>query len=181
LQKAGGLTTEYWDSVQIRANSKQIHLLYSEVYKRAKFRIQPVSEAYIPALAESFPDGRFRFIAWKDGDKLIGFSTAFINQDQFDAHLIGMDYTYNRSHSLYLNMIYRYIQDALELRANLVDFGRTAMEIKSTAGAVPQELDVWFRLRSGVGNKLAKRLAPKLKSELWIQRHPFKETNQTLV
>jgi hypothetical protein len=179
LQKAGSLTTEYWDSAQIRANSRQIHLLYTEVYKRAKFRIQPVNEAYIPTLAEAFPDGRFRFTAWKDGDKLIGFSTAFVHQNQFDAHLIGMDYTYNRSHSLYLNMIYRYIQDAIELRVNRIDFGRTAMEIKSTAGAIPQELDVMVRLKSGMGNQLAKRFTSKIKSEDWIQRHPFKLVNET--
>ena len=93
-----------------------------------------------------------------------------------DAHLIGMDYAYNRSHSLYLNMIYRYIQVALELGVKFVDFGRTAMEIKSTAGAIPQELDVLIRLKSVVGNKLAKRLSTKIKSEDWIQRHPFKDS-----
>ena len=174
LHKAGSLTTEYWEAAEIRTHRKEIQLLYNEVYKRAKFRIQPVNEAYIPTLAEAFPDGRFRFIAWKDGDKLIGFSTAFLNGDRMDAHLIGMDYAYNRSHSLYLNMIYRYIQDALEVGANLVDFGRTAMEIKSTAGAIPQELDVFIRLKSVMGNKLAKRLSTKIKSENWIQRHPFK-------
>jgi len=177
LHKAGSLTTEYWDAAAIRVHRKQIYLLYSEVYKRAKFRIQPVYEAYIPQLAEAITDGRFRFIAWKDGDKLIGFSTAFLHNERMDAHLIGMVYSYNRSHSLYLNMIYRYIQDALELGANLVDFGRTAMEIKSTAGAIPQDLEVLIRLKSVVGNKLAKKLSPKIKSEDWIQRHPFKASS----
>lgn len=176
LHKAGTLTTEYWEASEIQANKNQIHLLYNEVYKRAKFRIQPVNDAYIPQLAEAFSTDRFRFIAWKDGDKLIGFSTAFLHGDRLDAHLIGMDYAYNRSHSLYLNMIYRYIQDALELGVKFVDFGRTAMEIKSTAGAIPQELDVLIRLKSVVGNKLAKRLSTKIKSEDWIQRHPFKDS-----
>lgn len=180
LQKAESLTTEYWNADQIRRNSAELHALYLEVYKRAKFRIQPVNEAYILRLAEEFSDGRFRFIVWKDGNELIGFSSALINNGQLDAHLIGMNYAYNRSHSLYLNMIYRYIQDALDLRAKGVDFGRTAMEIKSTAGAIPQELDVMIRLKSGMGNKLAKRLASKIKPEDWIQRHPFKLANDAL-
>jgi hypothetical protein len=76
-------------------------------------------------------------------------------------------------------MIYRYIQDAIELRVNRIDFGRTAMEIKSTAGAIPQELDVMVRLKSGMGNQLAKRFTSKIKSEDWIQRHPFKLVNET--
>lgn len=175
LQKAGSLNTTYWDAAQIRANKQQIYTLYLEVYKRAKFRIQPVNENYILQLAEGITDGRFRFIAWMDGVKLVGFSTAFFHGERLDAHLIGMDYSYNKSHSLYLNMIYRYIQDGLDMRVKLVDFGRTAMEIKSTAGAVPHELEVLIRLRLGMGNKLAGRLISKIKLESWIQRHPFKE------
>ncbi len=176
LNKASSLSTEYWDAKQIRSNMDAIQSLYLEVYQRAKFRIQPVSPEYIPSLANEMGNEAFRFIAWKDGDKLIGFSTAFFYSNRLDAHLIGLDYSYNKSHSLYLNMIYRYIQDALELGADLVDFGRTAMEIKSTAGAVPQDLGVLIRLHSKLGNKLAAHISSKMQAEPWIQRHPFKTT-----
>jgi hypothetical protein len=174
LNKAQGLTTEYWEAADIEINKVAIHALYSDVYKRAKFRIQPVSEDYFTSLAKEIPNKQFRFIAWKDAGRLIGFSSAFYHNGRLDAHLIGMDYAYNRSHSLYLNMIYRYVQDGILLRAELVDFGRTAMEIKSTAGAEPYEQDVLLKLRSGVANRLASRFVSKLDSEPWIQRHPFK-------
>jgi hypothetical protein len=97
-----------------------------------------------------------------------------MDYDRADAHLIGLNYETNKSHSLYLNMLYQYVEDSISAQVKVLDLGRTAMEIKSTVGAIPVDLSVYLKLKNPLLNGLACMLAGSSSSEAWVQRHPFK-------
>ena len=67
-----------------------------------------------------------------------------ICQNNLDAHFVGINYEYNREYAVYQRMLYDYIQIAIENRLQQINFGRTASEIKSSVGAEPQNLTIYF-------------------------------------
>jgi hypothetical protein len=172
LKKGQKLHTELWSREQFRAQQQTIMALYDAVFYKAKFRIRKVNAAYFDGLFALGED--FQLRVWMDGDTLVGFSTMIRNGSRADAHLIGLDYTRNRSHSLYLNMLYQYVADALLWKVECLDMGRTAMEIKSSVGAVPYELPVYLKMKNPLLNGIACVIAGKSAPEPWIQRHPFR-------
>lgn len=172
-KKGKEIDVQRWDTIKIQENIDAIMHLYDQVYQRARFRLQKVSEDYFVQLSK-LDSGKFIFNAWIENGLLVGFSTMILDHDRADAHLIGLNYDTNKSHSLYLNMLYQYVEDAILAQAKVLDLGRTAMEIKSTVGAIPVDLSVYLKLKNPLLNGLACMLAGSAAPEEWVQRHPFK-------
>jgi hypothetical protein len=173
-KKGRELVVQRWNTQQVAENINEIMNLYQQVYQRARFRLQKVNEDYFINLSMMESD-KFIFNAWLENGQLVGFSTMFLDQKRADAHLIGLNYDTNKSHSLYLNMLYQYVEDAILSRVELLDLGRTAMEIKSTVGAIPIDLSVYLKLKNPLLNGLACMMAGNTVPETWIQRHPFRQ------
>jgi predicted N-acyltransferase len=173
-KKGRELVVQRWNTQQVAENINEIMNLYQQVYQRARFRLQKVNEEYFINLSMMESD-KFIFNAWLENGQLVGFSTMFLDQKRADAHLIGLNYDTNKSHSLYLNMLYQYVEDAILSRVELLDLGRTAMEIKSTVGAIPIDLSVYLKLKNPLLNGLACMMAGNTVPENWIQRHPFRQ------
>jgi len=172
-KKGKELEVQRWNTEQIHEKIESIMDLYDQVYQRARFRLQRVSKDYFVELSRLDP-GKFIFNAWLEAGVLVGFSTMILDYDRADAHLIGLNYETNKSHSLYLNMLYQYVEDSISAQVKVLDLGRTAMEIKSTVGAIPVDLSVYLKLKNPLLNGLACMLAGSSSSEAWVQRHPFK-------
>ncbi len=173
-KKGRELVVQRWNSQQVAEHINDIMNLYQQVYQRARFRLQKVNEDYFLNLSMLESD-KFIFNAWLQNGQLVGFSTMLLDQKRADAHLIGLNYDTNKSHSLYLNMLYQYVEDAILSRVELLDLGRTAMEIKSTVGAIPVDLSVYMKLKNPLLNGLACMMAGSTAPETWIQRHPFRQ------
>jgi hypothetical protein len=105
----------------------------------------------------------------------MAFTSSLFNKCFYEAHLIGMDYSLLRSHALYQNLLYHFVNEAIALRAPKLFFGRSALEIKSTAGATPIEMHALIRFENKIANQVLKPMLQKVKVEEWIQRNPFKE------
>ena len=108
-------------------------------------------------------------------DKLIGFTTALSNGPVYQAHYLGLEESYKRSHHLYHNMLFDLLGDALTGGFTTLDYGRTALEIKSSVGAVPRYYATLLRLRSPLLNPLVPSFVPAVFTPpAWQQRHPFR-------
>lgn len=107
-------------------------------------------------------------------NQLVGFLSAIINQNQLDAHFVGIDYTRNKDYAIYQRMLYDYIAIAIEKKATLINFGRTASEIKSSVGAIPQDLTIYLRHKKNIPNKLLSLFLSKIKPTPFKQKKPFK-------
>ena len=70
-----------------------------------------------------------------------------------DAHFLGVDNSFNRDYQVYLNILYDLVETAINGKAKHIDFARTALEIKSSVGAVAQDLLYFFKHRSTISSK----------------------------
>ena len=106
---------------------------------------------------------------------LIGFTTALANGSVYQAHYLGLEESYKRSHHLYHNMLFDLLGDALAGPFTTLDYGRTALEIKSSVGAVPHNYATLLRLRFTWVNRLVPSFVPAVfTAPDWQQRHPFR-------
>ena len=172
-KKGATLVRQVWDATMIAAHTDEIGKLYNNVYDKARFRLFRINREYFHGLKEAF-ENDLLFTAYLIDEKLVGFSTLLLNQKQCDAHLIGLDYAANKEYSLYQNILYDYAEVGINYSARKIDFGRTAMEIKSTIGAIPEEFAVMIRLKNPLLNGLAALLLENVEQQPWIQRHPFR-------
>lgn len=173
-KKFAPIITENWTAEKIQEHELEINALYQHVFSKARFRLYRINSDYFIKLKIEL-GANFQFKAYLHDGKLIGFTTFFIGRFQSDAHLIGIDYSANKQFSLYQNMLYDYIEAGIHAQTQSIDFGRTAMEIKSTIGAVPEESHVLVKMRNPLLNGLACLLMDSSSPEPWIQRHPFRE------
>ena len=107
-------------------------------------------------------------------DKLVGFVSGIINQESLDAHFVGIDYQLNREHAIYQRMLYDYIEIAIDKNLKTINFGRTASEIKSSVGAVPQDLTMYLRHQKTIKNKILKLFLQRVQPTPFQQKFPFK-------
>ena len=110
---------------------------------------------------------------WLEG-KLVGFLSGIISRNTLDAHFVGIDYDLNRELAIYQRMLYDYIEMAITQRVKWLNFGRTASEIKSSVGAVPQEMTIYLRHRKHLPNKILSLFLNKIKPTEFNQKFPFK-------
>jgi hypothetical protein len=173
-KKFSPINSENWSAEKIQEHANEINALYQHVFSKARFRLYRLNSDYFVKLKIELGDN-FQFKAYLHDGELIGFTTFFIGEFQSDAHLIGIDYSANKQFSLYQNMLYDYIEAGIKAKTQSIDFGRTAMEIKSTIGAVPEESHVLVKMRNPLLNGLACLLMDSSVPAPWIQRHPFRE------
>ena len=108
-------------------------------------------------------------------DNIVGFISGVINQKSLDAHFVGINYELNKEHAIYQRMLYDYIEIGIEKKLNRINFGRTASEIKSSVGAVPQDLTMYIRHKKSITNKILKLFLQRIQPTPFQQKFPFKK------
>lgn len=110
--------------------------------------------------------------------KLIAFTSMFDRPDKLEVHYIGMDYSYNKSHSLYFNILFDGIENAIRLKKNSLELGRTAREAKAVIGCEPVYFNDYIHINSYMTRKivdLLQKFFQQRMGESWKERHPFKQ------
>ena len=160
---------------EIRERQATMFALYREIASQSDFNAVNLPEHYFTRWKERFPE-RFRVWGYYIKDEFIGFATAVYNHHELEAHFLGFDASFNRSHQLYLYMLYDLVEEGIATGSHKVIFSRTALEIKSSVGAQAEALQCWLRARVAIANPLvpivAKFIAPLPE---WEPRHPFKD------
>ncbi len=173
-KKGKEITRREMDLDEISDRQSHMFSLYLDIASQSDFNAVALPEHYFTAWKKNFPE-RFRVWGYFLGEELIGFSTAVYNHHELEAHFLGFDAKYNRSHQLYLNILYDLVEETIEAKCTEAVFSRTALEIKSSVGAEAVELQCWMRARVKVANPLipvvARFIAPLPE---WEARHPFK-------
>jgi hypothetical protein len=108
-------------------------------------------------------------------DNIVGFISGVITQESLDAHFVGINYELNKEHAIYQRMLYDYIEIGIEKKINSINFGRTASEIKSSVGAVPQDLTMYIRHKKSITNKILKLFLQRIQPTPFQQKFPFKK------
>jgi hypothetical protein len=177
LKNRSEFEIKYMELSEIEKHTERIYSLYHNIYAKAKFKLLLLPHNYFAETKKIFPD-RFFMRGFYSGDELIAFSSWFIMPDKtIEAHYIGMDYEMNSKLELYQNILYSFIELAIETGNHKVNLGRTAAEIKTTVGAKAHDLTCYVQPQNTLSKLICKPFIQFLKPKEWIPRNPFKEEN----
>ncbi|PQJ80398.1 peptidogalycan biosysnthesis protein [Polaribacter porphyrae] len=151
----------------------EITSLYQKVASNAAFNLGNFNLETYKDFKENFKENYILKTFSLDG-KIVGFLSGIINNNILDAHFVGIDYQLNREYAIYQRMLYNYIEIAIDNKLKIINFGRTASEIKSSVGAEPQDLTMYLRHKKSITNKILKLFLQRVQPTPFQQKFPFK-------
>ncbi len=173
MAKMEGIAIRELSFDEVKHSLNDLYILNDNVIRKAPVKLIRPSAEYFIQLKEIYGD-HFRIKGFFREKTMIAFTSSLWNENHMEAHCIGIDYNLNSQYSIYQNILYSYINDAIECKSKRLYFGRTALEIKSTTGAKPYHLACYFRFANRMLNLLAKPMISSTGPGDWIPRDPFK-------
>lgn len=174
LKRSDGVVRRKMKLQEILKYEESIFSLYSHVAENAPFNTFLLAKNHFAALKLNLGDN-FKFYGYFEDDKLIGFNTLIKNGRALETYFLGYDSEIQREKMLYLTMLYDMIGYAIKNKFEQIIFARTALEIKSSVGAVPVTM---YGLLEHRNSFLQKNMSyffnyfePKIE---WKHRSPFK-------
>jgi hypothetical protein len=162
------------DLNEILQCEEKIYDLYFHVAKNAPFNTFLLSKNHFSSLKRHL-NTDFLFYGYFLNGALIGFNTLIKNGDAMDTYFLGYDETIQREKMLYLNMLYDMIAYSIKKKYKKIIFGRTALEIKSSVGAAPENMFGYVKHNNPLIHwqmpLIFNALQPKTD---WTKRNPFK-------
>ena len=154
--------------------NKEIYSYYREIADNAVFNLYLLHPEYFSALKHELGDDLVLIGCFED-DELVGFYSMVRNSDQLAAHFLGYELAVNKRRKLYLNILLDIVEFAIREKTGSISFARTALEIKSSVGAVPRDMVFYLRHSTGFHNKLLPVYYNLLEpQEEWTPRSPFR-------
>ncbi len=174
FKKKVGVELKEFNIERILAHKTRINDLYKQVCDNSAVNLVHLHEGYFVNLKNELEDN-FRLFGYFQEGQLIGFFTTITNGDDLEAHFLGYDMAQNAAHQLYLNMLYDIIKTGINQKAKRIVFARTAHEIKSSVGAVAEEMSLFLKHENCLFNWILPYALPLLSPrEKWTPRQPFK-------
>lgn len=169
-----GLSRRPLSPAKVLLYRERIYELYRGTSAGSDFNATTLTSAYFPWLATEAPRGKIHGY-FTSTNELVGFTSSVGNGGTFHAHFIGIEEAYKKSHHLYHNILFDFLEDAILGGFQELDYGRTAPEIKTSVGAVASESACLLRARSGIINRLVPVFTPAVyKADVWTPRNPFR-------
>jgi len=156
----------------------EIAQLYKTVSDKAEFNLGKFNVETYLSLKRNLGDNYVLKTYWYH-DKIVGFMSGIINTVSLDAHFVGIDYSLNKELAIYQRMLYDYVQIAIDKELKVINFGRTASEIKTSIGAVPEDLTCYIRHKKTLTNKFIKHFLSYIETKPFKQQKPFKSKTLT--
>jgi len=172
-QKSALLKVRSFEAADIDTYRNELQQLYSNITDRALFKTIDLEIETYRLLKIRFRESVLINTYWME-NQMVGFATAFKVHNRLDAHFIGIDYTRNKELSIYPRILNDCVRLGIKMKVDEVNFGRTSSEIKSTLGAIPEDLTCYVRHRRTLATLLFKPLVRQIKMKTYKQHRPFK-------
>lgn len=173
-KKFDGIIVKELSLNEIIKHEETIYELYYYVAKNAPFNTFFLSKNHF-SIMKSQCLNHFLVFGYFLEEKLVGFHTILLNGTVLETYFLGYDSKVQKENMLYLNMLYNMTEYGIEHGFKKIIFGRTALEIKSSIGAVPVKMSGFIYHNTTVINKYLKNFFEKLEPTIeWQLRHPFK-------
>lgn len=172
--KASGIEKKKLTLKDIEDQQDIIYDLYLHVAENAPFNTFYLPKNHFYLLKEKLKDDFMLYGYFIDG-KLIGFNTLIKNGKSLDTYFLGYDEKIQKEKMLYLNMLYDMIACGISLKFKNIIFGRTALEIKSSVGAIDIPMFGFMRHSQPLINQFLGLIFNYLEPvTTWKRRNPFK-------
>lgn len=175
--KDSGIVFERLSLEQVKAKALEIYGLYLQVHERQKLRLVTIGPQWIPTLAAAFGEDFCTVIARpKDGDKLLGFVNVIRDGRSVHGYYMGFDKaTAAKGIPLYLGLVYAGVGRGIEMGAEHMSLGRTALAPKAQIGAKAQPMYGYLRHRNPALNLAVPSILALLPTpDEPPERHPFR-------
>jgi Acetyltransferase (GNAT) domain len=160
---------------EIENQEDTIYQLYQYVARNAPFNTFFLAKNHFSNFKKNCGD-LFKIVGYFYNEVLVGFHTVLINGNTLETYFLGYNETIQKDKMLYLNMLYNMLEYGIENGFKRIIFGRTALEIKSSIGAVPVEMNGFIYHTNTLIDRFMPYIFQKLEPETtWQQRHPFKK------
>ena len=173
LQTSSSISHHEMDAAEIIENQDCLFELYQAVADKADFNIAKFKKEYFALQKKLSPD-TYKLFGYYLGGKLVGFMSLFILPYKTEVHYCGIDYIINKDLALYQRMLYDIVGYATSHQLRRLHFGRTAPEVKSTIGAIPQPMYGYIKYRNPIINAFIGIFTSRLKPRNYQLRSPFK-------
>ena len=173
IQLSSEIIVENVTSENIENQLPKMTELYKKVAVNATFNLNDFNLETYTDFKKKLGENYILKTYWLN-NKIVGFMSGIINKDSLDAHFVGIDYQLNREYAIYQKMLYNYIEIAIGKNLKVINFGRTASEIKSSVGAVPQDLTMYLRHKKSITNRILKVFLQRVQPTPFQQKFPFK-------
>jgi hypothetical protein len=172
LKKGKSAERRTLTSEEIGTYCKDIYDLYCQVAGRAKFRPFVLPPGFFMEMKSALGD-RFVFDAYFHDGRMIGFTTRILNGETVEGYVHGLDYAEKNEYELYQNFLLEDMRTAIGNRALRVNTGRTSVAMKSSIGAVPEEMRCYIGFSGRHMNILLKPFLGFFKPRTEYCRNPF--------
>ena len=172
--KALGIEKRMLTLEEIHDQQEIIYDLYLHVAENAPFNTFYLPKNHFYVLKEKLKDD-FMLYGYFIDEKLIGFNTLIKNGKSLDTYFLGYDEKIQKEKMLYLNMLYDMIACGISLKFEKIIFGRTALEIKSSVGAIDTPMFGFMKHSQPIINLFLGQIFNYLEPvTTWKRRSPFK-------
>ena len=159
----------------IQRELARIGYLYDQVIDASAFKLTKLEPDYMIQLKRALKE-KFKVIGFYKSEQLVSYISYYADKEDLVAGFMGMEKDLNKAHDLYLNVLLKLVEEGIKINVKKVTFGRTAMEIKSSVGALPHQMYLYTKHNSPWINGIIKRVVKMLaKDPEWTLRSPFKD------
>lgn len=153
---------------------EETHKLYLQVIHKQPYVFGTLSKGYFATQKKTWGHA-FSVKGMYLNDKLVAFYSTFAHPTELEVHYVGIDYTFNQSHSLYFNIHFLALQDAMQWQKDTLNMGRTSLEAKAILGCKPKYNETYLRFNSSLAEFAYGYFKKNGKeSDSWKERHPLK-------
>lgn len=173
-KKIDGIQKIELDIKSIKKYQNEMNILYQNVAENAPFNTFFLKENHFESMKQNLQKN-FKVFGYFFNEKLIGFYTLILNNNDIDTYFLGYDKEIQKEKQIYLNMLFDMTEFGISNQFKRIVFGRTALEIKSTIGAEPVEIFGLIKHNNKAINPFMEKIFTSLNPKVeWIQRKPFK-------
>ncbi len=167
---------------EILNHTAEINELFEEIISNVSFNALKFPEGYFANLKRELKEDFDFFGFFKDG-VFKGFFTIIHGSEEMEAHYIGVRNKDNKKYKIYFNLLLELTRIGIEKGYKRINFSRTAMEIKSSVGAMGEDLNCYYKHPNPLFQSLSIYLFRLLKPsrEKWTPRSPFKKNKTELL
>lgn len=154
--------------------TEELYKLYENVYNKSSFKLEKLP-------IEFFRENGADTTVFTLEGKSVGFVQTFKEEETFYFLFGGIDYSINKNHSLYFNMLYHIIARAIESGAKSIKMGQTAEDAKLRLGCTLEEKYLYIHSANKFFNKLIQYLVPLLSYKYNFKKYHVFINNEKII
>ncbi|GDX51045.1 hypothetical protein LBMAG27_00920 [Bacteroidota bacterium] len=177
-KKLFGISISEFDESQIKLHQQKMFSLFENIVEKQTIRLGRVHSNYFSELKKVYGDA-VKIFGYFKNQELIAFVIHRLHEEakEYEIHFVGFEEIENQKHSLYFNILFHGIEQAILNKCACLEMGRTAIEAKSILGATPRKINGYFYFYNPIARRLFNILQKaflKNTESKFIERHPFK-------